>query len=420
MPDKPAVYIGEDAVNALVQYCRETGRQRLLLVADDITYGVLGKRVVEALCNAGLDTQTVVLEGEEGDVVVADARSVFHVLLSYDCADRVFVAVGSGTITDITRFASHRTRNPFISMPTAPSVDGFTSVGAPLIVDGVKATYHAQSPVGVFADLDTLAQAPRPMIAAGFADMIGKFTAVADWRLGHLLWDEAFDERVAQGTMAAVQKCVDHVGGIGSGSPAGIRSLMEALVDSGLYMLDFGSSHPASGAEHHYSHYWEMKLLWEKRPAILHGAKVGVATVQVAKLYEIIRSLSRQQVAQRLAGASLPSHEAERAQIVQGYGNHLADSIAAIQAPFLEMDTDAFAALKQRILDRWGEVQAIARTVPEAEQIADLLHQVGGPATVQELGLSEAELKLAAANGHYLRARFTSRKLLHFLGVDSW
>ena len=415
MPENPLVYIGDDAVDSLVEFCKVQDRRRLLLVADRNTYRVLGEVVDCALRDAEFDVTTVVLGGEE---VVADAYTIMQVLLAYDTSDRTFIAVGSGTITDITRFASHRTRNPFISMPTAPSVDGFASVGAPLIVGGVKNTYKAQAPIAIFADIATLMNAPRAMIAAGFADMIGKFNSLADWQIGRLLWDEPYDEAVAQGTRRALQLCVDNAEAIASASSDGIGNLIQGLIDSGIQMLAFGSSHPASGTEHHYSHFWEMKLLWEQRRALLHGAKVGVATVEAAKLYAAIRGVTREDLSLLLDQAGLPTRDDEMAQIRGAFGD-MADDVAAIQSRFLGMDSQAFDMLAHKIWTHWDEIQAIANQVPDAETIAGLLRQVGGPTTVQELGLTAEELALAAANGHYLRDRFTGRKLLHYLGLDS-
>ncbi len=292
-------------------------------------------------------------------------------------------------------------------------------MGAPLIVAGVKNTYTTHAPIAIFADMVTLTHAPRPMIAAGFGDMIGKYTSLADWRIGRLLWDEPYDEAIAQRTRDAVQLCVDNAEGIAAASDAGIAALMQGLIDSGICMMDFGRSHPASGTEHHYSHYWEMKLLWEQRPALLHGAKVGVATAEAAQLYAAIRHISRPELSQILEQATLPSREQELAQIRHAFGPEMGGEIAAIQTRFLDMDAGAFEELTRRIWDHWDEIQEIAAGVPEAEAIRALLRQVGGPATVQELGLTAEELALAAENGHYLRDRFTVRKLLHMLGLDA-
>jgi len=153
----------------------------------------------------------------------------------------------------------------------------------------MKQRISARSPIAIFADLPTLCAAPRAMIAAGFGHMLGKFTALADWRLGHLVWDEPYDERIAQGTRNAVQGCVNRVEEIGIAWEDGVRGLMEGLIESRFCMMETGCSRPAAGTEHYLSHFWETKLLRENRPAILHGAKVGVACIMVAQCYERVK-----------------------------------------------------------------------------------------------------------------------------------
>jgi glycerol-1-phosphate dehydrogenase [NAD(P)+] len=301
-------------------------------------------------------------------------------------------------------------------VPTAPSVDGFASIGAPLIIHGVKISVYCQAPYAIFADINTLAHAPQTMIAAGFGDMLGKLTSIADWRLGRLLWNEPYDEVIAQRTLDAVQLCVDNVDGIGHGAPEGISHLFDALLESGYCMLDFGESRPASGAEHHTSHYWEMKLLREGRPAILHGAKVGVATVMVAALYDRVRDLSRTQVADLLEAATWPTRDAEIARIRAAY-DELADGVIAEHKAFLELAPEKVEALKRNTLNHWEEIQAIAAQVPPAATVAELLRRAGGPATAAELGFDDAERDLGFDNGHYLRNRFTARKLAKLLGL---
>ncbi len=414
-PHRPQrVTIDPDAVGHLIEFCHANQLAHLFLVADRNTYAVLGERVAAALRAHNFDLKEVIFSGTE---VVADAHHILRVLIESDRADRTFIAVGAGTITDITRFVSHRMGCSFISVPTAPSVDGFASIGAPLIIDGVKTTVIAHAPRAIFADINTLMAAPPTMIAAGFGDMLGKITAIADWRLGQLLWDEPYDEAIAQRTLAAAQLCVDHAAAIGAHTPDGVRLLMEALIESGYCMLDFGSSRPASGTEHHYSHVWEMTLLRNGRPAILHGAKVGVATVLVAALYEQIGQLSRPDVADRLESASLPDQTQERAQIRAAYGE-LAEQIEHEQAPFLNLDAARFDTLKTQILAHWPAIQALAAQMPAAQMFAALLQQVGGPTAVQGLGLAATDQIFVEQHAHYLRNRFTVRKLARVLGVE--
>ncbi|MBK8799898.1 MAG: iron-containing alcohol dehydrogenase [Anaerolineales bacterium] len=210
-----AVTIDNCAVDHLVEFCRTNYLTKLFLVADKNTFAAQGKAAQEALLAAGFDLKSTVFTGEE---VIADAAHVLDVLIAAGSDVRTYIAVGSGTLTDITRFASHRTHSQFISMPTAPSVDGFASIGAPLIVHGVKITVICQAPLALFADINTLANAPQAMIAAGFADMLGKLTSIADWRIGRLLWNEPYDETIAQRTLDAVQICVDNADAIGQGA----------------------------------------------------------------------------------------------------------------------------------------------------------------------------------------------------------
>jgi glycerol-1-phosphate dehydrogenase [NAD(P)+] len=408
------VTIDANAVEQLVRFCLENDLRSLFVVADQNTQRAQGKVVVAALQSAGLHVKALVFTNRE---VVADGAHILDVLIAAGREDWTYVAVGSGTLTDITRFASHRTKSSFISVPTAPSVDGFTSIGAPLIIHGVKDTVLAQAPIAIFADINTLASAPQPMIAAGFGDMLGKATSVADWRIGRLLWDEPYDDSIALRTLAAVDLCVANAPAIGQGDQSAIRVLMEALIESGFCMLDFGTSRPASGAEHHYSHYWEMKLLQEGRPAILHGAKVGVATSLVASYYDQFRRMSRQEVVDRLEASTLPPRAAEVERIREAYGA-LADDIVKVQAKFLNLSDADYDQIKHRIVEHWDEIQAIAAQVPPADEIAALLHTAGGPATTSELGLSADEESRAIAYGHYLRDRFTSRKLARVLGLD--
>ncbi|HRW47016.1 MAG: sn-glycerol-1-phosphate dehydrogenase [Caldilinea sp.] len=408
-----AVTIDDRAVEHLVDFCRANALDKLFLVADTNTYEAQGRAVADALRSAGFDLKQLVFTNEE---VIADAAHVFDVLIAAGGEPRTYVAVGSGTLTDITRFASHRSHSQFISVPTAPSVDGFASIGAPLIIHGVKISVYCQAPYAIFADINTLAHAPQTMIAAGFGDMLGKLTSIADWRLGRLLWNEPYDEAIAQRTLDAVQICVDNVDGIGQDEPQAISRLFDALLESGYCMLDFGESRPASGAEHHTSHYWEMKLLREGRPAILHGAKVGVATVMVAALYDQVRALSREEISDLLEAATWPARDAEVARIRAAY-DELADGVIADHKAFLDITPEEVEALKRRILENWDAIQAIAAQVPPAATVAELLQRAGGPATAAELGFDDAERDLGFDSGHYLRNRFTVRKLVKVLGV---
>jgi glycerol-1-phosphate dehydrogenase [NAD(P)+] len=337
-------------------------------------------------------------------------------LVAGDAISRTYVAVGSGTITDISRFVSHRSAQKFISLPTAASVDGFTSIGAPIVVDGAKITLLTHGPLGVFADLPTLCAAPRPMIAAGFGDLIAKLTSVADWELGRLLWGEPYDATIAKRSRDAAWAAVNQLDSIANAECEGVQTLMEGLIESGFCMLDFGETRPASGAEHHISHMWEMMLLREGRHSVLHGAKVGVAVIISARRYDAIKAMSRVEAQKRLDRATLPDRDAEMANIRQAFP-HMVDEVVAIQAPFLDMSQADFAALKTKILGNWDTIQQIAATVPAAAEVTAWLRRIDGPVTASEVSLSDEEYELGKRCGHYYRNRFSNAKLSRMLEI---
>ena len=404
---RPLVDIGHNAFDRLIDFLGERGRPSLRIVADGNTWRAAGETLASMARGAGLDLVQTVYDDLS---LVADARSVLKLLVEEEDRKRLFVAVGSGTITDIVRFAAHRTGRDFISVPTAASVDAYGSVVAPLVIGGVKRTVGAAAPLAIFADTEVLAAAPRPMTSAGFGDMLCKYSAVADWRLGALLWGESYDEAIARRALAAAASCVEAVESIGQARPEGLAVLMAALVESGLCMAEAGNSRPASGAEHQYSHFWEMRLLAEGRPPILHGLKVGVGTLVAAGLWERLRSLSLKDAARALASGPPRSPEEERRTIRAVFGGEAAQ-IEAGQERFLSMTAAGRRELGARILDNWERIQAITGGVPGEAETVRLLTAARCPTDPRKLGLGGAEIAQALANAHYLRGRFTVRKL---------
>jgi len=412
MTDIP-VYIGENALAPLLQFCKDRGITNFLLVADGNTFPLLGKKVEAAIQERSWNVKSVIFSESE---VVPDEEFIFQVLLHADQVERTYLAVGSGTLTDITRIVSHRTRCDFISLPTAPSVDGFTSPSASLVVRRIKTTVMAKPPMAVFADLGILAAAPQAMIAAGYGDILGKAIALADWQLGHLLWDEPYSPEIAARVRKALDACIAATAEIGRAAPDGIRKLMVSLVDSGLCMLDYGNSRPAAGCEHYMSHFLEMKLLHEGRPAVLHGAKVGMCSLLAAGLYARFMQMDRAQAVIRLAAATKPERNADMQRIRQTFGS-IAERLFVEQAPFLDMTIAEFDRLKQRILEHWDEVRALAAEVPGPEKLVDLFSQDGGVTRPAGLGLSGEEVQQALVESHFLRNRFTICKLGRILGL---
>jgi glycerol-1-phosphate dehydrogenase [NAD(P)+] len=407
-------YCGEAAIDRLLEFCQANNLRTFSLVCDSNTLRILGKEVEAKLMEQGLEVCTIVLEG---DSVIADEQYLGQVFFKADGKPSTYLAVGSGTITDITRFCSHRSRNPFISIPTAPSVDGYASIISALVIQGLKVSAWAQPPLAIFAPIRTLCEAPPAMIAAGFGDMLGKFTALADWKLDHILWEQPYQPAIADRVERALRMCVDHIEEIWQGKEEGISLLIEGLVESGLGMLENGNSRPASGSEHHLSHYWEMKLLRLKKPAVLHGMKVGIGTLFISERYEQIRRLNLPEVKKRLQDRILPDRETEISTIEAGYGP-ISPGIIAVQQRFLNLKPSEFDRLKEKILFNWDEIHQAASEVPPPDTIRGLLERLQAPTTLTSIGMNPDDKQEALLYSHYLRDQFTVSKLGRIL--DLW
>lgn len=407
------IIIQRGALERVAGYVQEAGYSEVTLVADEKTYQAAGVKLRRELEAAQIKVSISVIRENAMGEVAADEEAVVQLMLDTPITSEALLAVGAGTLHDIVRFVSHRTKRPFLSVPTAPSVDGFASVGAPLIVRGFKQTIPASAPEAIFADLALLADAPQAMIAAGFGDMLGKHTSLADWSLGRVLLDEHYCELSAQLTLEAVELCTAHLSEIAARTDLGLLKLMEGLLLSGLSMLLVGHSRPASGAEHHLSHYWEMVLLQQRRRALLHGAKVGVATVMMAQRYAALAGITAEEAAARLAHSQAPSRQTDEQRIRGAYGA-MAEQVIAENFPAMGGAVDA-EALKARIASRWSDVQAIARAVPAPEQLSAWLGAVQGPLTPEQLGVEPELVEASLQDALFVRNRFTILRLMRLL-----
>lgn len=283
--DIQAIRVGSGVIQELPGILRDLGASHIFLVADNYTFEAAGRQVEQLLDQAGLPYHKRVFQTETP--LVPNEYALGSVLAAMTSQDDMLLAVGSGTLNDVTKYVSARTGIPYVIAATAPSMDGYASTVAPTILDGFKTTLPAVYPAAIVADVDILKDAPMPMLTAGFGDIIGKFTSLADWRLSHQLNGEYYCPEVAGVIEAAVETCAANAQALAQREPQAIQAVTEALILSGLAMGMVGVSRPASGAEHQMAHYWEMDALRRGEEHPLHGNAVGVGTVLTASLYEM-------------------------------------------------------------------------------------------------------------------------------------
>lgn len=259
---------------------------KLLVISDTNTYAIFGKTITERLEKERFRFKSFVFDGGGHDII-PDERAVGRLLLELEQETSMILAVGSGVLNDLARIVGYKTNKPFAIAGTAPSMDGYASVVSPLIVQGNKITCPAKYPYAIFADISIMRNAPMIMIRAGYGDVLGKLTALADWQLANIITGEYYCETTAKLVRNGVDRCIESTDGLAAREEGAIRCLIEALILTGISMGLVGVSRPASGTEHQLAHYWEIKAIEAGREHPLHGNAVGMGTVVTAMLYEL-------------------------------------------------------------------------------------------------------------------------------------
>ena len=408
--DLKSVEIGAGASDHIAQTLLRLGHSRVFWIADENTWPVLGKKAAEQMKEAGMYESGVILSAE----VHADEDGIGRVLMHLDREADILLAIGSGTINDITKFVSWQLRLPYIVAATAPSMDGFASSVAAMTTNRMKTTYPAQIPEVFLADLDILSGAPMEMIAAGVGDILGKYSALCDWKIGAIITGEYYCESIVSLMREAVDKVVENIDGLRERKPEAFAGLTEALVLSGIAMGFAGNSRPASGSEHHLSHFWEMRFLFDGRKALLHGTKVGIGTVLSIRLAEKLL----QTPVDFVKAAERPYDAvAWEEQMKKCYGP-AADSVIALEAECGKNTPENHRRRLAVIREHWDEICAVLReSLPASQKVAEMLRALGGAVTPSDAGIEPQLVREAVLCAKELRNRYTILQLLWDLGL---
>lgn len=271
------IEIGDDALQKVGQLCIELGLESpALVITDNEVIDIAGRAV-----SASLDASEYVVDTELLNTIDKGALDNF---VKHAKRYKFIVGVGGGKIIDIAKYASFSFGVPFISVPTVPSHDGIVSPRATLNNNGVHYSFSARAPLGIVVDMSVISKAPYKMIAAGAGDMIAKITAIADWRLSHNETGEIFYEQIAAIPLSAAMVVMHSADSIRNKEPRGLRNLVDALISSGIAMCMTGSSRPASGSEHLFSHALD-SIVPDKKS--LHGEQCGVGSILSAYLHDL-------------------------------------------------------------------------------------------------------------------------------------
>jgi glycerol-1-phosphate dehydrogenase [NAD(P)+] len=411
------VTIAAGSLGLLPAVLRRTARAaRYVVVADDNTWGAAGREASQAIEAAGLALADPVVLSEKPRVK-ATAETARELAERIGAASALPVAVGSGVINDLVKYAAELAGKPYVCMPTAASMDGYAASGAALREGGFKRTLACAAPVAVVADLDVIASAPAVMGAWGYGDLVGKLVAGVDWIVADALGEEPLDP----GPFAMVQDNLSawlrHPAGVRERDRNALDGLMRGLLMAGLAMQAHGNSRPASGSDHQFAHLWEMEELALDGQPVSHGACVGVGCVSMVAVYEWLLHQDLTAIDPARLASRAPSKAALKAEIAGAFplpfmaANAATETLAKV-SPSLRIQR-RLGALKEN----WrGLRRTLHERLPQASTVRQWLDTVGGPSTAAALGVAREKHARDHARARLIRRRFTGLDVLHDLG----
>jgi glycerol-1-phosphate dehydrogenase [NAD(P)+] len=414
--DMRGVSIRPGALEDVVECSRQVGgRLQVVVVADRITAGIAGERVEKLLSRDGHSIRMCLLPDGAGGRPHADDHTLLVVEAALEGAD-LAVAVGSGTVNDLTKLASYNRKIPYLVVATAPSMNGYTSAISAVMIKGVKRTLDCHQPLWAIADLDILQAAPLDLIAAGLGDLESKPTSTADYRLGGRVRGAYYCPAPEGVVLDAEARVAEASAGLKQRDPEALARLTEALMLSGISMKLAGSSSPASGGEHLISHYWDMTALEENRVEGWHGAQTGVATIVTAALYDFLKKMDPQDIdIDALVAAHRPFSELQES--IRARHGRLAEEVLeefSKKHPTADQLRERLAMIK----DGWEELWAdVGTTLRPPERVRNILSAAGAPVDMGGLGLGSGHLRRAFSAAREIRNRYTVLDLAADLGV---
>lgn len=406
------ISIDENALRYLKELLSENDLHKSFLIFDKTTFSIAGEKVYSTMEEASLRYTGHILSGEKP---VPDENAIGDILIHFDSECDHIIAVGSGTVNDLSRFISYRLRLPYMIIATAPSMDGFASTVAPLIVNHMKTTYEAHAPFAILGDTGILREAPMKMLAAGIGDILGKYSSLCEWQISHIVTEEYYCPEIVKLVRHSIEVVVANISSAGQREPAAVKSIMEALVLSGIAMSFAKNSRPASGSEHHLAHYWEMLALFQGEEPFLHGTEVGIGTIAVLKAFELLRNKEIDFAAAKEKAAGFSADE---------WNSFIESAYLKASEAVIDLEKKTGKNAPANVLPRidmlkanWHTLQKLASSLPPADEVSSYLSLLGAPVNPMSIGIEKAAFMNSFMIAKDLRNRYGLLQILFDLGL---
>ena len=388
-----------------------------VVVADNVTYDIAGKTIYNYLEKAGVRTAPSFIFTDPG--LYAEWAYLEQLESYMKERDVIAVAVGVGVINDLTKLASSHLGRRYIIVGTAASMDGYTAYGASITYHGNKQTFDCRAPLGMVMDPAVVAKAPNKITASGYGDLIAKISSGADWIIADGVGSESIDEFAFSLVQQNLSKALADPDAIASGDVVAVGNLAYELIMSGFAMQSMLSSRPASGAEHLFSHYWDMEGLCYKGRHVPHGFSVAIGTLVSVACLEFLLKKDFSTIDIDRTVSIWPEWEAMEEKIREvfdGKPEHLSKGLAESKSKYIDKDglRKQLGVLKRS----WPELrQKIQNQIIPFNDVRERLKRVGAPYEPEMIGVNREKLRNTFRAIPYMRNRFTNIDLIHRTGL---
>lgn len=388
----------------------------LLLVADENTWQAAGQPLAACLQTAGLRFETLMLPAKPKPKPSVELAGRIAERLS--AARHTPVAVGSGVINDLVKYAAFTTGQPYLCVATAASMDGYTSAGAPLSERGFKKTIQCRPPKAIIADLEVLRNAPRVMSSWGYSDLAGKIPAGADWILADELGIEPIEPQSWSMVQANLPDFLSRPLDVARGDGGAIEDLFAGLAVVGFAMELHGSSRPASGADHQIAHLWEMQDLAHEGEPVSHGSCVAVGALTALKLYDWFLRLDIENLDIEAALAHYRSLSQKSDDIRDRFGTSEICSRSIEETRLKYVDRDSLRNRLSLLKACWPQLkQRLRAQILTPGAFSEKLGAAGAPTSSAAIGVDSGHLRQTVLSALYLRSRYTILDILDDIGL---
>ena len=414
-----AILIGAGVVEQTAAFFKKSfPGKRAVIIADSSTYPIAGELIFDNLNVNGVKQDEPFIFNAEG--LFAEYGFAQQLVDLLKQTDAIPIAVGTGSLNDMTKFAAFTTGRRYMCFGTAASMDGYTAYGASITYNGVKQTFQCPAPLAWIGDTEIICAAPQKLTAAGYADLIAKLTSGADWIISDELGIEPINKDVWDIVQGCLPKALGNPKGIHDGDKEAIENLVEGLILSGFAMQVYKTSRPASGAEHQFNTLWEMQHFNNHR--ISHGFQVAIGTLSITAMYEQALKEDMSAVDIDACCKAWPTAEELKVKALDMFEGTDFPEIGAKETAVKYVTKSQLADRLALLKERWPIIaERLKKELLTFDELKERLQTVGAPTKPEDIGMTREYLRCTYIRAQYIRRRFTVLDLGLITGnLDKW